>query len=340
MSRVVVVAPQLESLVRMEGTLDHPVRGVVFAGITFAEATWLQPSRDGHIDVQANFTTGAANLFSRDGWVVKQHNEYLKSPANVVLRAAEGCRFEQCAFTRLGAAGLDIEYGSHDNQVNGCHFFDISGSAIQVGDVQAADHHPDDLRLVVRGNRVTNCRIHDIGTEYEDSVGVFAGYTDGTVIAHNEIHDLPYSAISVGWGWGEEDAGGGAYAVIPFRYATPTPAGSNRIERNHIHHAMRRRDDGGAIYLLGNQPGTVIRENYLHDCGPGSPGGIYLDEGSGFIEITRNRVHGVATPMNYNNRAQDRITTCFEHDNFFGEMTGTESSNSIVRNAGLEPAYR
>ena len=341
MTRAVVVASQLESLVRLEGTLDRPVRGVVFAGVTFAEATWLGPSRNGHVDVQANFTTDAANLFTRDGWVVKQHNEYVKSPANVVLRAAEGCRFDRCTFTRLGAAGLDIEHGSRGNRVNGCHFFDISGSAIQIGDVQAADHHPDDLRLVVRGNRVTNCQIHDVGNEYEDSVGVFAGYTDGTVIAHNEINDLPYSAISVGWGWGEEDAGGGAYAVIPFRYATPTPGGANRIERNHISHAMRRRDDGGAIYLLGNEPGTVIRENYLHDCGPGNPGGIYLDEGSGFIEITRNRVHGVATPMNYNNRAQDRIATCFEHDNFFEDLTGaSEPSDSIVRKAGPEPAYR
>lgn len=336
-----VIAPQLEILIRIEGTLDEPARDVVFEGITFADATWLQPGRSGHIDVQANFTTDATSLFSRDGWVVKQHNEYTKSPANIVLRAAQRCRFERCTFTRLGGAGLDIEHGSQSNIVNNCQFFDLSGSAIQVGDVRAADHHPDDPRLVVRGNRVTNCRIHHIGAEFEDSVGVFAGYTDATVIAHNEIHDLPYSAISVGWGWGEEDAGGGAYAVVPFRYASPTPAGGNRIERNHVYHVMQRRDDGGAIYTLGNQPGTVIGANHIHDCGPGGPGGIYLDEGSGFIEITGNSVYRVATPMNYNNRAQDRLTTCFEHDNRFG---ATPDSNdfprAMVQRAGLEPCYR
>ena len=47
------------------------------------------------------------------------------------------------------------------------------------------------------------------------------------------------------------------------------------------------------------------------------PGGIYLDEGSAFIEITGNSVYRVPTPMNYNNRAQDRIKTCREHDSFF-----------------------
>ena len=45
------------------------------------------------------------------------------------------------------------------------------------------------------------------------------------MIAHNEICRLPYTGISVGWGWGEEDAGGGAY-YMPFKYDTPTPAGT------------------------------------------------------------------------------------------------------------------
>jgi hypothetical protein len=42
-------------------------------------------------------------------------------------------------------------------------------------------------------------------------------------IAHNEICHLPYTGISIGWGWGEEDAGGGGY-FAPFFYHTPTVA--------------------------------------------------------------------------------------------------------------------
>jgi len=63
-------------------------------------------------------------------------------------------------------------------------------------------------------------------------------------------------------------------------------------------------------------PGPLIAGNHIHD-NRGGPGGIYLDEGSGFIEITGNAVYKVPTPMNYNNRAQDRAKTCREHDNFF-----------------------
>jgi hypothetical protein len=128
---------------------------------------------------------------------------------------------------------------------------------------------------------------------------------------------------------------------MPFRYAKPTPAGANRIERNHIHHVMLRRDDGGAVYMLGNQPGTVIRENHLHDAGPGGPGGIYLDEGSGFIEIAGNCIYRVARPFNCNNRAQERIDTCFEHDNFFDVLPeSSAAAAAVARAAGPEPRYR
>ncbi len=93
---------------------------------------------------------------------------------------------------------------------------------------------------------------------------------------------------------------------------------------------MQVLNDGGGIYTLGNQPGTVIRNNHIHDNmgreagnrGRGVPGGIYLDEGSGFIEVTGNLVYNVTRPMNYNNRAQNRIATCREHDNFFGVRPG------------------
>jgi hypothetical protein len=302
----------------------------------------LTPNRIGHCDVQANFTFAPWNVFERDGVLVNVHNEYLKCPANIRLCGAQHIRFERCTFTRLGSAAVDLIFGSADNMISGCRFFDISGNGIQVGDVRTQDHHPQDLRTVVRNNQIINNYIHNIGVEFQDSVGIFAGYTDGTVIAHNEICDLPYTGVSVGWGWGEEDAGGGNYAVIPYRYSTPTPAGNNRIENNHIHHVMVQRNDGGGVYTLSNQPGTVIRGNHIHDNNKGGgPGGIYLDEGSGFIEVTGNCVYNVGTPMNYNNKAQDRIKTCNEHDNYFGVKPGDPGfPGAVAENAGLEAAYR
>jgi hypothetical protein len=178
-------------------------------------------------------------------------------------------------------------------------------------------------------------------------VGIFAGYTEGTKILHNEITGLPYSGISVGWGWGELDAGGGPQTptyYMPSRFDTPTPAKNNRIEYNHIHHVMEKTLDGAGIYTLGNMPGTIIRGNRIHDNtnvekeGRGPVCGIYLDEGSGFIDVTGNLVYNVSKPINYNNLAQDRKATCNEHDNFFGAKP--DDAKPIVEKAGLEAEYR
>jgi hypothetical protein len=344
MTKIDVIAPALEKLVELRGTLDRPVHDMRFEGITFAHGGWLLPSEIGFVDLQANFVLDWKKPYHRNSGLNAVHNEVVKSPSNVVCRAAKSIRFERCTFTKLGSGGLDLEFGSQDNTIVGCAFRDISGSAVQVGDVLKDDHHPDDPRKIVKNNAVVNNDIRDCGVEYWGSVGVFAGYTQGTVIAHNEICSLPYSGISIGWGWGEEDAGGGNPDYQqPFKYDTPTPAKNNRIEYNHIHRAMTKTDDGAAIYTLGNQPGTIIRGNHLHDCkNPGSKRGwsqaIYLDEGSGFIEITGNLTHGGLKPMHYNNLAQDRKATCKEHDNLFDGDLGQH--RDVVEKAGLEPEYR
>ncbi|MBN1421755.1 MAG: right-handed parallel beta-helix repeat-containing protein [Planctomycetes bacterium] len=339
------IAPAVERLVALEGTLDRPVHDILFTGIAFEHSTWLGPSRFGHPDVQANFLPDVEKPLERGGTITTVHNENLKSPSAILCRTAHGIRFEGCTFTRLGGGGIDIERGSRGNAIIGCRFTDIAGTAIQVGDVGRDDHHPSDPRLVVKDNRIENNLIRDVAVEYKGGVGIFAGYTDGTVIAHNEIAGLPYSGISIGWGWGEEDAGGGAdHYSHPFRYDTPTPARDNRCEYNHIHHVMQELQDGGAIYTLSRQPGTIIRGNEIHD-NPGSPGGIYLDEGSADIEITGNVVWNVPNPMNYNNHVQGRKATCREHDDFFGlDPAGAaripDEAQAILERAGLEPEYR
>ncbi len=302
--------------------LFRRVSHIWFEGITFANGAGNTDASN-HMDMQANFTilsSRGEGVFERDGRLAIIHNEYFQRSANLNFFHAKDCRFTKCTFTRLGGAGVNIDAGSQGIIFDKCLFEDIGENAIQIGGVCQEDHHPSSPDSIVRDNIIANCTIRNCGTEFEGSVGIFVGYANGTVISHNEIYDLPYSGISAGWGWGEEDAGGGAYP-IPYIYATPTPAGANRIEYNHIHHVMQRRDDGGGVYTLGNQPGTVIRGNHIHDNGEG-PGGIYLDEGSGFIEITGNSVYNVKIPMNYNNRAQDRKDTCFEHDNAFGVAPG------------------
>jgi hypothetical protein len=299
MAKAEVIAPKLEQLMLVKGTLDQPVRDLGFNGLTFAHATWLEPSTAlGHPDGQANLIQPADNSYFRPeherGWV-PINGEHVKCPANVVVDAGHAIRFDGCTFTALGGAGLDLQNGTQASLVQGCRFYDISSSGIQIGDVSREDHHPTDPRRIVKDNKILNNVVTRIGVDYTDAIGIFYGYTEGTVIAHNEVFGVPYSGLSGGWGWGMPDAGGGNYAC-PVIFKTPTTCKNNRIEFNHIYDVMKVRHDGGCIYTLGRQPGSIIRANHLHDS-HAPYGGVYLDEGTGGFEVTGNLIYRAQTPV-------------------------------------------
>jgi len=135
--------------------------------------------------------------------------------------------------------------------------------------------------LLARHNLVANNHIHRCGVIYHGCVGVWAGITEATAIRHNEIHDLPYTGVSVGWTWN----------------TNPTPCRGNLVEYNHIHHVMQTLSDGGGIYTLGRQPDTALRGNVIDDvplnAGRAESNGMFLDEGSSEILIEGNTIYHI-----------------------------------------------
>jgi hypothetical protein len=118
---------------------------------------------------------------------------------------------------------------------------------------------------------------------FHSAVGVWIGQSSDNIIRHNDIGDLFYTGISIGWTWG---------------YGKSL-AGGNRVELNEVHHIGVKSDgdgpilsDMGGIYTLGKQPGTVILNNRWHDIAGLRYGGwgIYFDEGSSGIVAASNVV--------------------------------------------------
>lgn len=113
-------------------------------------------------------------------------------------------------------------------------------------------------------------------------MGIWAGYEAGLTIDHNSLDHLPYSGISVGWGWNQPES---QKSVLR----------DNKVTGNRITDVMevaREQHDGGAIYTQGAQPGTVLSGNYINRSAFGNTerdgNGIYLDEQSSHIRVERN----------------------------------------------------
>jgi hypothetical protein len=276
MATAVAVVPVLTELLVIAGdSVDEIVHDVAFRGIEFAEAGWLRPSTDvGHPDIQANYIREPA-------LPGHAHKHELIPDAAVAVRAGHLIEFERNVFTRMGSTGLNVLQGSQNMTIRGNEFHDISGSAIQIGEVDMNvldNRNPSDPKHLLQNIAVDNNYIHHIGVEYMSGVGVSAAYPDGLRIVNNEFWQLPYSAIHIGWGW-----------EIFERNATR----NNVIAYNYIHEVMQVLHDGGAIYTVGRSfgPGSesFIHDNYISHV-KHYHGAIYLDQGSSDWRVNDNVV--------------------------------------------------
>jgi hypothetical protein len=195
-------------------------------------------------------------------------------PAAVRVSGASGIEFSRCSFSQLGGSGVWIGEGSRDCAVRRCELSDISGNGINIGEPGTQN--------VASGISIKNSSVTGCGTQFYGSVGVWIGMAEGCTVERCNISELPYTGISVGWRWNP----------------TPGPCQQHRIADNHIHHVMQVLSDGGGIYTLGRQPGTVLTGNHIHDvplnAGRAQSNGIFMDEGTTELLVEGNTIHAIA----------------------------------------------
>nr|WP_237519186.1 right-handed parallel beta-helix repeat-containing protein [Streptomyces sp. SID5910] len=263
------VTPHTERLLVLDGAHD-----ITVSGIGFAYAAYRQPDTDeGYAGTQAGLTlTGATGPVDHAG------RHYTKPAAAVTVRGGRHIRIDRADFSRLGGAGAILEAGTKDSSLTRSSFTDLSSGAVYVGDTEP---RPGEA-LAGERNTVAYNTISRSGVEYTDSVGIWTGYEAELSVDHNTLSHLPYSGISVGWGWNQPEA-----QVSVLR--------DNRVTANRITDVMevaQEQHDGGAIYTQGAQPGTVVSENYINRSAYGNTerdgNGIYLDEQSSHILVERN----------------------------------------------------
>lgn len=326
-----VIVPAVETLVQIAGTLDRPVSNIRFENITFSYTTWMRPSEKGHVPLQAG-------MYLTDGYRIepKMQRNYLNHPldnqgwlgrpaAAVRVVAANQIDFERCRFEHLGSTGLDYEQATHGGVIRGCLFRDIAGNGLLVGSFSPAAHEthlpydPADRREVCTHQQIDNCYFTEIGNEDWGCLAIAAGYVSDINVEHNEICEVPYSGISLGWGWTQ----------------TVNCMRNNRVHANLIHHYAKHMYDVAGIYTLGSQPKSYVTENcvhsiytpgYVHD--PNHWFYLYTDEGSSFITVRDNWTEGEKYLQNANGPGN------------VWENNGPKVDTAIRERAGLKAEYR
>jgi hypothetical protein len=302
------IAPAITHLLVVSGTQKNPVRNLHFRAIRFEHTDWELPAT-GYLECQACvFPTGRLWYGPRD-----------RVDAAIQWNYVDSSSLTACSLSHLGGGGIELVKGCSRNRIERNHIFDVSANGVMVGDPGPKVDPLD----VPKGNRIANNHIHSCGTDFYGAIGIWVGITEGTLITHNLVHDLPYTGISVGWQWN----------------ADPTPCKANIIEYNHVHDTVKRLRDGGGIYTLGFQPGTTIRGNLIRDISAGrrdgSINGLYLDEGSNGFLIESNVIFSTAgAPVRHNRNSPAGHTW---KDNFFGDNEARrEGARQIIDTAGLK----
>jgi len=278
-----IVAPVARQLLVVRGDLEskRPVRNLHFKGLAFEHCGWL---------TSGGRYGGGQACFHFGGPVKKGWGWQPVTPA-ILLEGARGCVFDGCRIARLGGSGIWFGRGCRNCGLRSSTVTDVSGNGVMIGEGKGRKEGD-----VATGNQVADCRITDCGRQFFGAVGVWVGLAAGNVVRHNEIGDHPYTGVSVGWMWNPR----------------PTPCKGNIIADNHIHHCMLILSDGGGIYTLGRQPGTVLRGNLIHDiprnAGRAESNGMFLDEGTTDLVIEDNVIFGTdRSPFRFHKAATNRV---------------------------------
>lgn len=192
-------------------------------------------------------------------------------PSAVNIQNSSNINIENCEFSNICGYSVKIGYHSSNCVLQNNYFHELQGGGILIGNYNISDSTNNIL--------IKNNLIKSFGRLYANCEGILVTKANNITIINNTICDGYYTGISLGWTWGY----GKSYSY------------ENYIANNHIHHLMQCvLSDGAGIYTLGNQKGTIIENNYIHDIVSrvkSSSGSslLYFDEGTSNV-IARNNV--------------------------------------------------
>lgn len=304
-----VVVPELETLFDIEGkNTSQRAQNISFEGLTFAYTDWNLFRAGESYGRATNQGAAALTAYAEKDWHEYIYRAYDVGPAAVQISSAQNIVFDGNTVLHTGNEGISVINDAVDIKITNNIIYDTAGAALLIGHPQheyigdrgsGFGTHSDkekysaDKEGACKNTMVCNNFFKNTSRLFWGVAGIMVYMSDGMRFTHNHIENTPYSGISLGWGWWKMN--GDKDSVVP---GVPSATMKNNIMKNNcFKNTITTLNDGGAIYSIGDMPGTIISENYINTIGSdfsnhaGLIRGIHPDEGSRNIFGEKNVIN-------------------------------------------------
>ncbi len=293
-----VIIPTINQIIKIDGQKIALISNLSFQNIGFECTSHLTPDEgEGPEQAAAHIESAIEANYAKDLSFINCKVSLTGGYGITLGEQCENCIIQQCLLTELGAGGIKIGTGNKSKDLN-----------------------------VTNNNIIDNNIIRHLGKHIPSGVGILVLNARDNKITHNDISDLYYTGISLGWTWGFNDNDKYNVAV------------NNEVSFNRIYNIGQRvLSDLAGIYTLGESAGTVISNNVIFNirCADYGGCGIYADEGSSHLVIKNNLVYNCSSCTFQQNYGRDNLIT----NNIFA-YGGDYQLHLVRTDSGLSFTFR